>query len=303
MEGIDNLGGTCAINSLIQIIIRNNHLRSTILNSSTPPNTLTSELKEVINLVYNEKKSIAPHKFINFFFETFKNIFKRYEEIDINELWLFVYNKIFEETSIEIEPPSTNDKPNYDTYLHNDKKTSHLTNLVQGIFANIIECSNCNHQSISFEPFISMSLDIIEHQSIANLIINNLGREVRDADDWKCERCEKKCPYSKFKKIWKLPKILFISLNRFKDIYNKDNSLIFINKNLNFVSINQIYNLQGLGLHYGNLMGGHYIALCDMKDDTYNLYNDNIVKSYNTNDIIKELEKNNTAYLMIYELE
>ena len=49
MEGIDNLGGTCAINSLLQIIIRNDKLRSVILNLNPPENSFTSELKEVID--------------------------------------------------------------------------------------------------------------------------------------------------------------------------------------------------------------------------------------------------------------
>jgi ubiquitin carboxyl-terminal hydrolase 8 len=111
------------------------------------------------------------------------------------------------------------------------------------------------------------------------------------------------------RKLWKLPKILFISLNRFKDTSHKDNSLIYINKTLNFnigsietALTNQIYNLQGLGLHYGNLMGGHYTALCDY-EDYYYLYNDNIVKKYNKEDVYEELKKNNSAYLIIYELE
>ena len=104
MEGIDNLGGTCAINSILQIIIRNNNLRTIILKLSAPANSFTNELKEIIDLIHNQKKSITPHKFINFFFETFKGIFNKYEEIDINELWLFIYNKIFEETSIKTPP-------------------------------------------------------------------------------------------------------------------------------------------------------------------------------------------------------
>ena len=56
MEGIDNLGGTCAINSILQIIIRNNHLRSIILNSLAPQNSFTNELKEIIDLIHIQKK-------------------------------------------------------------------------------------------------------------------------------------------------------------------------------------------------------------------------------------------------------
>lgn len=313
MEGIENLGGTCAINSILQIIIRNNNLRSIILNSSVPENSLTNELKEIIDLIYNQHKSITPRKFINYFFESFKGIFNKFEEIDINELWLYLYNKIFEETSINSKPilyiSSIYDKHDYDIYCHNNKKTSELTRNVQGSFINIIECCNCKYKSYSFEPFISMSLDIEENQSIANLIIKSLIQDVREADDWKCEKCNKKCSYIKMKKIWKLPKVLFISLNRFNETFQKNNSNIYINSNINFdkdcvetAKTNQNYNLKGLGLHYGNLLGGHYMALCNLTDNYY-LYNDNNVVQYEKEDINEQLINNNSAYMIVYELD
>jgi len=313
MEGIENLGGTCAINSILQIIIRNNHLRSIILNSSTPPNTFTNELKEIIDLIHNQNKSITPHKFINFFFETFKGIFNRYEQIDINELWIFIYNKIFDETAIPLPPlpyiSSIYDKHNHEIYLHNNKKSSDLTTLTQGSFVNIIECCNCKYKSYSFEPFISMSLDIIENQSIANLIIKSLLHELREADDWRCEGCNQKCSYIKMKKIWKLPKILFISLNRFNETFQKNNSNIYINNQLNFnveciatADRDHIYNIKSLGLHYGNLLGGHYTALCNI-DDYFYLYNDSNVNKMKKEDVYEELKNNNSGYLIVYELE
>jgi ubiquitin C-terminal hydrolase len=313
MEGIENLGGTCAINSILQIIIRNNNLRSIILNSSAPEKSLTNELKEIIDLIHNQHKSITPYKFINCFFESFKGIFNKFEEIDINELWLYLYNKIFEETSIESKPilyiSSIYDKHDYDIYLYNNKKSCELTINVQGSFINIIECCNCKYKSYSFEPFISMSLDIEENQSIANLIIKSLIHDYREADDWKCEKCNKKCSYIKMKKIWKLPKILFISLNRFNETFEKNNSNIYINNIIDFdkdcietAKTNQKYNLQGLGLHYGNILGGHYKALCNLRDSYY-LYNDNNVIKYEKEDINEQLKNNNSAYMIVYELE
>jgi hypothetical protein len=106
-----------------------------------------------------------------------------------------------------------------------------------------------------------------------------------------------------------LPKVLFISLNRFNETFEKNNSNIYINNIINFnkecvetAKTNQIYNLQGLGLHYGNLLGGHYTALCNLPDNYY-LYNDNNVNKYNKDDINEQLKSNNSAYMIIYELE
>ena len=157
MEGINNLGATCAINSLIQMICRCQRLRDVILNSNTGEGTFTYELKEVIDLIHNQKKSINPMKFINNFYIIFKGIFNRFEQLDINELWLYVFDKINEETSITLEG-------NLDEYeskiaVFNNNKTSDILKLVQGIFINIISCSNFREYSVSFKYITNTSIN------------------------------------------------------------------------------------------------------------------------------------------------
>jgi len=48
MQGLENIGSTCAINSLIQIICRNTYLRDTILSYELSDDTLTNNLKEIL---------------------------------------------------------------------------------------------------------------------------------------------------------------------------------------------------------------------------------------------------------------
>lgn len=303
MEGINNLGATCAINSLIQMICRCQRLRDVILNSNTGEGTFTNELKEIIDLIYNQKKSLNPMKFIDNFYITFKGVFNRFEQLDINELWFYVFDKINDETSISLE----SDLDEYESKIavFNNNKTSDILKLVQGVFINIISCSNCGHKSHSFEPFITIPVDIYENKSIADLVGLAIDDEIREQDEWKCENCNGNHKYLKMKKIWKLPDILFISLNRFKDVNNKNNTEVYINENLNF-NLNNIrnynYNLQSIGLHFGNLQGGHYISVCNINNETFNIYNDEIVRVINKDEFIQNHLKNNTAYLILYEL-
>lgn len=303
MEGINNLGSTCAINSLIQMICRCKKLSDIILNANVSEGTFTYELKEVIDLIVNQNKSVNPMKFINYFYTTFNGIFNRYEQIDINELWFYIYEKIHEETAII---DNDNNKNEYDITMaiYNNNKKSDIMNLVQGAFINTIECSNCNYKSHLYEPFITFALDIQENKSIADLIVITLEDEIRKQDEWICDNCKNNHNYLKIKRIKKLPEILIISLNRFKDIYNKNNTDVFVNDKLIFNADGNIYNyeLQSMGLHFGNLLGGHYMALCNINNETFNLYNDDSVKVINKDDFIKNNLLNNSVYLIIYQL-
>lgn len=316
MEGINNLGATCAINSLIQIITRNDHLRNLILNSNVPDNSFTGELKEILNLLHNQQKSISPVKFINCFYSTFNGIFNRHEQIDINELWFYFFQKINEETS---KPSSfslnqiTNirEEHDYKLNIYNEKKESELMKLVQGSYINIIECSNCNNKSHSFEPFISMQLDIIESKdnpnpSIVDLIVNSMKNENRDRDDWKCDKCNQNHPYTKTFRIWKLPKLIFISLNRFKNMESKNNTEVIINSHLNFnegsiltLKEDMNFKLDGIGLHFGSLDGGHYTSLCNMKNGNYHHFNDDVINIIKEDELFKSFKSSN-AYLLLY---
>jgi ubiquitin C-terminal hydrolase len=313
MEGINNLGATCAINSIIQIICRSDYLRNTILNANVHDETFTAHLKEILDLIHNQNKSLHPVKFINKFYEKFKGVFNPYEQIDINELWFYIYEKINEETSIKKNIPNNysniDEEHDYKINLLNNNCESELSKLVQGSFINIIQCYNCNNISYSFEPFINIALDITEDDklSIADLFIKFMTNEFREKDDWKCDKCNEKHSYMKSRRIWKLPKVLFMSLNRFKDINNKNNKEIFINDNIIFNSGSIVkskedikYDLQGISLHNGNLSGGHYTALCNMKNGCFHLFNDNNISVIKTTDLFPLL-KNNSAYLILYE--
>ena len=70
-------------------------------------------------------------------------------------------------------------------------------------------------------------------------------------------------------------------------------------------AIEKKYNLSGMGMHYGVLQGGHYTAMCHIGNGTFLHYDDldvtNVTKD-DPNRIDGILEKNNSAYIIAYEL-
>ena len=101
MQGLANLGFTCAINSLIQIICRNDIMRNIILNYDIDNDSLLHNLKEIIILMHIDNKSIIPKKFVNKLYNLFGNIFNYGEQIDITELWIFMNQQIISEINNE----------------------------------------------------------------------------------------------------------------------------------------------------------------------------------------------------------
>jgi ubiquitin C-terminal hydrolase len=268
MQGIENLGSTCAINSLIQVITRNNILRGIILNNSFADNTISGQLKEIIDLMYVRDNSIVPRKFLHTFYSIFKDIFYPGEQIDIGELWTYLSDKIAEEIETSAGMQATRAKFVFEDQLthgviykddvefHNafvsckllkkkyeyyyDKfntKISVWQENTQGFYLNTTRCLYCNSTFYNFEPFTSLNLDIpadIAHPKISDMITNSLKEEIIQCDDWFCSTCNKNTAYKKSTKLWKLPDVFVIMIKRFMNTHDKNDAPVTINDYLNF---------------------------------------------------------------------
>lgn len=336
MQGLENLGSTCAINSLIQIICRTKDLRSVLLEEDIPSNTLSYELKEILDMMHNQNHSLSPKKFINSVYRFLKGIFKRGEQIDIVELWMFIYNKIAEELGTPLQSIAPKNHVLDDIHITddidtislsqskelsvhcdsviqnmNEYKTSLWQDTNQGIFLGILQCKKCNKYIYNFEPFINISLDFCENndvESVASMFRNYLKQQAHEGD-WKCENCNEKTPYTKSLKIWKLPKVIIFTINRFKNARQKNTKPVNINKTLCVKKGSVVTNLNeditykatSFGMHYGNLFGGHYCAVCNVDDD-YVFYDDLNISIINKENVKKIYQNNRDAYMIVYSL-
>jgi len=339
MQGLSNLGFTCAINSLVQIICRNDVLRNIILSYDFPENTLISNLKELLVLLHIENKSIIPKKFVSSIYNNFGNIFNYGEQIDITELWIFLNQKIISELNDNpiYNNPLLNENrvlneiqySNYENFIlafknskylneqfiyyyakHCDNKISLWQNTTQGFLLNITKCKKCNHTLYNFEPISTLHLNIpdnIDNPNIINML-EDLLQENNYNDDWICDKCNDKTEYIKASKLWSLPSVLFIIINRFINTDVKNSKPININDTICFTKGTILYNkdeeknykISSIALHVGNITSGHYTAICSTQldnENTFLLYNDD-----NISKVENFLQKNKEAYMLIYNL-
>ena len=71
-----------------------------------------------------------------------------------------------------------------------------------------------------------MNTEAIEEEQYD--VNNYLYKEENNCDDWECEKCKLKTQYIKQTKLWSLPKVLFIVVTRFADIFRKNTEYINI---------------------------------------------------------------------------
>ena len=325
MQGLQNLGNTCAINTLIQIICRNSFLRNSILNIDIPNNTLAIELKEILNIMYIDNNSLSPNKFVKNLFDNLK-VFNLGEQLDLTELWLLLFEKITNEISnyipkikyekyfdnLKITDKEINIKADYIINNFNDNKNSLWLQNVQGVILNIIECTECNNNSYNFEPFTAIQLDLKDTDESISLtsLFRDYLRHTTNKDEWKCDKCNKCTKYKKIQKLWKVPNVLVFFLKRYDNINKKNNTMIDINENINIkngciLSNHEqevSYNIKSIGCHIGNLDGGHYYAICKNEtDDKFVMYDDLDIKVFN-NGNKNFLKNNNKCYMIVYSL-
>jgi ubiquitin C-terminal hydrolase len=305
--GLVNLGSTCAANSLVQMICRNSQLRNIIMTSNCQKDSFTCELKEMFDLLFFQKKSLSPKKFINSLYTEFSNFFYRGEQIDIGELWMCIHDKVCKEQGEKVyieecKCPDFHDTENvakYEKYIinkYNQHLNSQWCDVSQGIILNVIKCETCNNITFNFEPFISIPLDICDNTDISSMLRDYL-KSSTSKGDWKCDKCNDCTQYTKKLQLWKLPKVLVFHIKRFNNHISKNTTPINIPESFQIKSNQNLvkYQLSSMALHYGNLNKGHYISIC--KDEQkYMLYDDiNVVK------IDKQCLKNNKeVYILMY---
>lgn len=169
-------------------------------------------------------------------------------------------------------------------------------NLVKEIFSS--------NNEIEYYPTAKSFTEAVE---LKDLIENFSKKEILTSENqWFCPKCKSEQLAEKKMDIYTCPDILIIHLKRFRNQQKLDT---FVNfpltgldltkqvKSIKKENENYIYDLIGVGNHYGSTHGGHYVAFAKnhLKNKWYEFNDDSVNEIDNEDKVV-----NKSAYVLFY---
>jgi ubiquitin C-terminal hydrolase len=291
--GIQNLGNTCYANSTIQIIRAVPELSALIVSDELKDKIRDKETKQA-------KVLLAYQDLIRPMWSAFRPAYVRPLGF-LSEIRTAVKGSVYENFGM----PMQNDSHEYLVYLldnfhealnenHNrimdasggmkreksmdemaedgwedfiSRNKSPIIDTCFGMIRQTTECQKCYKKSHQWQTFNVLKISC-EGESFAEWIKNELKPD--ELDDYACEHCKPDRQKAIiYRHIWRLPKILFMSMKRFTPDMRKimspcpyDGELLslkdYFAAESGHISREWSYELRGVVDHHGSHMGGHY---------------------------------------------
>lgn len=290
--GLQNLGNTCAINSLIQCIYSIDKLRAILLQQNIN-NSIAFELLDIFNK-FQQGYSITPNGFVRKLMEQFEGFLVPGEQFDIGELWILLADKISEELNKPVNIIATN-KIEEQVLKLNGHKSSPWQNAIQGVNISITKCNTCDEDVINTDLFTVLTLDLSTNIEIIDMMKSFF--KVEDLTEWSCDKCKNKGGRKQYQ-IHRLPDVLCILIKRFNNNFQKLENPINIPLDLNIYTDfgHHYYKLKSMGNHFGAFGMGHYTSI--VYNNTWKHIDDLSIQEIDPNQFA---QNNQFAYILFYE--
>jgi ubiquitin C-terminal hydrolase len=329
MKGLENIGNTCSINTLVQCLGHARAIREALFSKKAAkrPNkrwVISNELRSLLQDLWVRKQDVRPERFVGILHDAFSGIIQRGEQHDLCELAVYMCDAILEEHgnteyTANCLPQADSSQGRglvalsakiAETWERFHKNGfSQWNSILEGLQVSQVQCGKCGYACHSYEPFSQLTLDITEGaQSIPECLHKFFCAE--KLTEWKCDKCKVVQEAERVVRFWMLPRVLFVSLKRFsfspsKGTMQKVSAPIKITEHITFMSNSiigpnrapQSYKLVSAGLHHGSPTFGHYTALGRLEDDTWAHYDDMDIRQVDAS----FMDRNKDAYLLVYE--
>jgi len=331
-SGLRNIGNTCFMNSVLQCLsntkqltnylLNDEHLREINTSNSSMKGSLIKAFATVIKGLWKGSGRVVDPSSLKGAVNRFAPRFSGYNQEDSQEFLRYLLEGLHEDVNrVLTKPTPINSEIDsslsvceqameaWKRYIRRDD--SQLVDLFVGQLKSTLRCSECSHESVTFEPFWDLSLGIPARTgevSLLDCLDSFTKEEVLDGDEMPtCERCKARRKCTKRYSLYRLPKILVVHLKRFSqsDRFKQklSSTVTFPLNGLNLSNYtdsvtNTSYNCYAVSNHSGTLYSGHYTAFAKhWQTGQWHSYNDSRVSKCSSSNVIT-----NEAYLLFFEL-
>lgn len=301
VNGLNNLGNTCYLNTTLQCLFRCDDFVKMILRENPRPKGKVPPTVTLKNLVLqmNVSKVSSPHEFLHLIetharqkkhpqFQTLRR------QHDMSEFLLYLLDYIHTETercvkiNIGGEAKNETEKQMIESMVQFkgffSKHYSDIIPLFFGQFQSSIHKIKSNEFSYNYDPFVTIQLDIPPPSRKKFHLYDCLNHF---SETEAIETSE--TTLHKNIRLWKLPQYLIIVLKRFSFTGRKRNENIEIPHTLDLRRFTEgpekfksTFSLIAVGNHRGSTRGGHYYAFVKSNSGQWMICNDNTVLCLNS---------------------
>lgn len=326
MKGINNIGNTCFINSILQCLFSLNDFNKYFsdLNNIKLTNKKNKNYELYKNIILNLNLTILhlnkkqnPTKYVKEICKNLQelsengdsiagNISNFNEHNDAEEFLSFLIDKI-EDYTIDKNLIELNENMKINNYFNKEfnNKYNIITDLFKIQYITQYKCLNCDHLTkLNFNNYINKLQLSINKKGINNLeTALDYYTKTKIMNDYNCEKCKKGGKAKERTLLTITSKYLIIQLCRFNNDGSKINKKIQIPgricmNNYHHQKKDIIYKLVGVTCHIEfNMFSGHYVSVIRNKNKFY-LCDDDSISLCTNKDII-----HNNGYILFFEKE